>query len=112
MAANGTYSRGMLVIRRLIHKLVLRRNLANNIGGRGGGQNRPCVLGTLNYGGDKLERGKIWFGTFLNIHRYIRVYPVQINNKPDATIFQFIILTFIYKLNMFQAFPRSSSGAQ
>jgi len=33
MAANGAYSRGMFVI---IHKLVLRRNLANNTGGRGG----------------------------------------------------------------------------
>jgi hypothetical protein len=31
MAANGTYSRGMLVLRRLIHKLVQRHNLANNI---------------------------------------------------------------------------------
>jgi hypothetical protein len=32
MAANGTYARGMLVIRHFIHKLVLRRKLANNIG--------------------------------------------------------------------------------
>ena len=35
---------------------------------------------------------------------------IQINHQPDATIFQFIILTFIYSL--FRAFSRPSSGAQ
>jgi hypothetical protein len=49
-------------------------------------------------------------------HDYIRVFflkvcmsvhhcTVQINHKPDATIFQFIILTFIYSSTCFERFP-------
>jgi hypothetical protein len=34
------------------------------------------------------------------------IYLIQINHQPDATVFQFIILTF--KLNMIQAFSRPS----
>ena len=30
---------------------------------------------------------------------------VQINHQPDATIFQFIILTFIYSSTCFRRFP-------
>jgi hypothetical protein len=30
---------------------------------------------------------------------------IQINHQPDATIFQFIILTFIYSLTCFGRFP-------
>jgi len=30
---------------------------------------------------------------------------VQINHQPDATIFQFIILTFIYSSTCFGCFP-------
>jgi hypothetical protein len=33
-------------------------------------------------------------------------------HQPDATIFQFIILTFIYSSNMFRAFSRPSSGVE
>jgi hypothetical protein len=36
---------------------------------------------------------------------------IQIDHQPDATIFQFIILTCL-QLNMFRAFSRSLSGAQ
>ena len=36
----------------------------------------------------------------------------QINHQPDATIFQFIILTFIYSSTCFGRFSRPSSGAQ
>jgi hypothetical protein len=37
-------------------------------------------------------------------HRTIQIY-----HQPDATIFQFIILTYL-QLNMFRAFSRPSSG--
>ena len=37
---------------------------------------------------------------------------IQINHQPDATIFQFIILTFVYSSTCFGRFPRPSSGAQ
>ena len=37
---------------------------------------------------------------------------IQINHQPDATIFQFIILTFVYSSTCFGAFSRPSSGAQ
>jgi hypothetical protein len=37
---------------------------------------------------------------------------MQINQQPDATVFQFIILTFSLEFNMFRAFSRPSSGAQ
>jgi len=30
---------------------------------------------------------------------------IQINHQPDATIFQFIILTFVYRLTGFGRFP-------
>ena len=30
---------------------------------------------------------------------------IQINHQPDATIFQFIILTFVYSLTCFGRFP-------
>jgi len=36
---------------------------------------------------------------------------IQINHQPDATIFQFIIRTFIYGSTCFGAFSRPSSGA-
>ena len=32
-------------------------------------------------------------------------FMVQINHQPDATIFQFIILTFIYSSTHFGSFP-------
>ena len=32
-------------------------------------------------------------------------YIIQINHQPDATIFQFIILTFIYSWTCFGRFP-------
>jgi hypothetical protein len=37
---------------------------------------------------------------------------IQINHQPDAKIFQFIILTFIYSSTYFGLFPHPSSGAQ
>jgi hypothetical protein len=37
---------------------------------------------------------------------------IQINHQPDATIFQFIILTFVHSSSCFGAFSRPSSGAQ
>jgi hypothetical protein len=37
---------------------------------------------------------------------------IQINHKPDATIFQFIYPDVYLHLNMFRAFSRPSSGAQ
>jgi hypothetical protein len=36
---------------------------------------------------------------------------IQINHQPDAKIFQFIILTFIYSSTCFGRFSRPSSGA-
>jgi hypothetical protein len=30
---------------------------------------------------------------------------IQINHKPDATVFQFIILTFVYSSTCFGRFP-------
>jgi len=33
------------------------------------------------------------------------LYLIQINHKPDATIFQFIILTFVYSSTCFGRFP-------
>jgi len=50
------------------------------------------------------------FGFFTTIIREL-LYVIQINHQPDATIFQFIILTYL-QLNMFRAFSRPSSGAQ
>ena len=35
---------------------------------------------------------------------------IQINHQPDATTFQFIILTFIYSSTCFRAFSCPSSG--
>jgi len=39
----------------------------------------------------------------------LRIFPVfiqiQINHQPDATVFQFIILTFIYSSTCFGRFP-------
>jgi len=32
-------------------------------------------------------------------------HTIQINHQPDATIFQFIILTFIYSSSCFGRFP-------
>jgi len=40
------------------------------------------------------------------------LHLIQIYHQPDATIFQFIILTVCLQLNMFRAFSRPSSGAQ
>jgi hypothetical protein len=40
------------------------------------------------------------------------LHLIQINHQHDATIFQFIILTFVYSSTLFRAFSRSSSGAQ
>jgi len=40
------------------------------------------------------------------------LHLIQINHQPDATIFQFIILTFVYSSTCFGAFSRPSSGAQ
>jgi len=37
---------------------------------------------------------------------------IQINHQPDAKIFQFIVLTFVYSSTCFGAFSRPSSGAQ
>jgi hypothetical protein len=37
---------------------------------------------------------------------------IQINHQPDATIFHFIILTFIYSSTCFGRSPRPLSGAQ
>jgi len=37
------------------------------------------------------------------------LHLIQINHQPDATIFQFIILTFVYSST---AFSRPSTGAQ
>jgi hypothetical protein len=35
----------------------------------------------------------------------VRHRTIQINHQPDATIFQFIILTFVYSLTSFGRFP-------
>ena len=40
------------------------------------------------------------------------LYAIQINHQPDATIFQFIILMFIYSSTCFGRCPAPSSGAQ
>jgi hypothetical protein len=37
--------------------------------------------------------------------RIVRTFIVYINHQPDATIFQFIILTFIYGSTCFGRFP-------
>jgi hypothetical protein len=42
--------------------------------------------------------------TFMN-HQDTAYYIVQINHQPDATIFQFIILTFIYSSTCFRRSP-------
>ena len=61
----------------------------------------------------------LWRGTksgphiFLNFWHQV-LYLIQINHQPDATIFQFIILTFVYSLTCFGRFPpiiRSSMAA-
>jgi hypothetical protein len=33
------------------------------------------------------------------------LYLIQINQQPDATLFQFIILTFVYSSTCFGRFP-------
>jgi hypothetical protein len=47
----------------------------------------------------------------LKVCKSVHHRTIQINHQPDATIFQFIILTYL-QLNMFRAFSRPSSGAQ
>jgi hypothetical protein len=37
---------------------------------------------------------------------------IQINHEPDATIFQFVILTFVYSSTCFGRFSLPSLGAQ
>jgi hypothetical protein len=42
----------------------------------------------------------------LRVKLYVNIIlPFQINHQPDATIFQFIILTFIYSSTYFGHFP-------
>ena len=41
---------------------------------------------------------------FLHVSR-LRVKSIQINHQPDVTIFQFIILTFIYSSTCFECSP-------
>ena len=48
----------------------------------------------------------------LALGKFKKNISIQINHQPDATVFQFIILTFVLQLNMFRAFSRPSSGAQ
>jgi hypothetical protein len=38
------------------------------------------------------------------------LYLIQINHQPDATIFQFIILTFVYSSTCFGPFPAHQVG--
>ena len=42
---------------------------------------------------------------FFNVCKSVHHHTIQINNQPDATIFQFIILTFIYSSTCFGRFP-------
>jgi hypothetical protein len=44
------------------------------------------------------------FKVFKSVHHR----AIQINHEPDATVFQFIILTFIYSSTCFGAFSRLS----
>jgi len=48
----------------------------------------------------------------LALGKFKKNISIQINHQPDATVFQFIILTFVLQLNMFRALSRPSSGAQ
>jgi hypothetical protein len=52
----------------------------------------------------------------MNHTKYLMIQTLSItiliNHQPDATIFQFIILTFIYSSTCFGAFSHPSSGAQ
>jgi hypothetical protein len=46
------------------------------------------------------------------IYKSVHHRTIQINHQPDATSFQFIILTFVYISTCCLAFSRPSSGAQ
>jgi len=60
---------------------------------------RPCIHSNTHYG---LE-GKLgqWFKVCKSVHHR----TIQINHQPDATIFQFIILIFIYSSTRFGPSP-------
>jgi hypothetical protein len=73
MAANGTYSRGMLVLRRLIHKLVQRHNLANNNEVREG-KNSTISNGNCNLRRSQMRK-ELGLEPVLNIHRQTHPFP-------------------------------------
>jgi hypothetical protein len=45
------------------------------------------------------------FSFFFKVCKSMRHHTIQINHQPDATVFQFIILTFIYSSTCFGRFP-------
>ena len=56
--------------------------------------NRNCAVRAYDNGDLK----KLTFGTGI-------LHVIQINHQPDATVFQFIILTFVYNSTCFGHFP-------
>ena len=69
----------------------------------------PAVVQCLNQVHHRVSRPTtVWkiTGSFLAAYRVVDAYcTIQINHQPDATIFHFIILTFIYSSTCFGRFP-------
>jgi hypothetical protein len=63
----------------------------------------------------KTSKDRVFFTWSSRIHVYrgLHIQPfdtgvlhlIQINHRPDATVFQFIILTFVYNSTCFGRFP-------
>jgi hypothetical protein len=45
------------------------------------------------------------FKVKFKVCKFVHHHTIQINHQPDATIFQFIILTFVYSSTCFGRFP-------
>ena len=60
-----------------------------------------------------LQAHYLWnYFVIFKVCKSVHHRTIQINHQPHATIFQFIILTFIHSSTCFGRFSRPSSGAQ
>jgi hypothetical protein len=62
------------------------------------------ILLTMRNVSDKIVE-KIKTHILFNIYKSVHHRTIQVNHQPDAKVFQFIIVTFIYSLTCFGRFP-------
>jgi hypothetical protein len=55
-------------------------------------------------------QGVLKFNVQLKVCKSVHHRTIQINHQPDATLFQFIILTFVYSSTCFGSFPAHHQG--